>query len=97
METVILAYTVWRETLVVGKFGEFTTKTHLVKENLPPHGALFFTLTTSAFTISIAFGGTTSFKELLGSGNPSSCISMGTRLRYFKIDIVVAHLKTSIT
>ena len=27
-------YTVRRETLAVGKFGEFTTKTHLAKENL---------------------------------------------------------------
>ena len=26
--------TVRRETLAVGKFGEFTTKTHLAKENL---------------------------------------------------------------
>ena len=33
-KTAIDGNTVWRETLVAGKFGKFTAKTYLVKENL---------------------------------------------------------------
>ena len=56
--------------------------------DLVPHGGLFFTFTTSAFAISIAFSSTILLKQLLGSGSSSSCIT-GARLKYFKIDIGV--------
>ena len=61
----------------------------MVPTYVVPHGGLFFTFTTLAFAISIAFGGTTLLKQLLGSGSSLYCI-VGARLKYFKIDIGIS-------